>query len=296
MGATLARRPAARAAMEACDAALVRHGVASVMGTLVSPDDPTALRRTDRAQAALFTMQVAQVAHWRELGIEPDAVVGFSLGEVAAAWAAGVHDLDDAARVIAACGQGARAVPARGRMMVCNLDAPDARRAAAGRLEVAAYNGPGCCVLAGHADAVEEVARELAVAGVRARVLEVEHPFHTGGMARAREVMGELLAGLRPSPAGVPVFSTVTGSLFAGPHDGRYWSHAVQAPVRFESTVSEMLRSGVGAFVQLGGHPDLERPLRACAADAAPRIVASLRRDRPAEEVLLDAAAQLHAA
>ena len=296
MGAGLMRFPAARAAMEACNAALVRQGVAPVLEALASPSDRSFLRRTDRAQAALFTLQVGQVAQWAQLGVEPDVVAGFSLGEVAAAWAAGIHDLDDAARVIAACGQGARAVHAGGRMMAVALDAAEAARLAAGRVEVAAFNGPGSCALAGDAEAIEQVRGDLHAAGIWCRVLGVEHPFHTDGMAEAGTVMRGALADLVPSPPRIPIYSTVTGGRFAGMYDAAYWGDSVQAPVAFEGAVRAMGRDGVDMFVQIGAHPDLERPLVACTAEREATLVATLRRDEPAAEALSDAALQFWSA
>ena len=296
MGAALLERfPAARDAMQQCDAALCRHGVAPVLELLRSPERGGELRRTDRAQAALFTLQVGLVAQWRAWTVEPDAVVGFSLGEVAAAWAAGIHDLSDAAWIVAACGRGARAVPPRGRMLACALDEPEAVRIAEGRAHVAAVNGPQSTVLSGDAEAIDTIDRELARSGIWSRVLDVVHPFHCVGMARAGAVMQRELAGLSPAPPRIPLLSTVTGGDRAGAYDATYWGRAVQAPVRFEATVRRLSARGVSTFVQLGAHPDLERPLRASAADTAVTLLRSLRRGHAADATLCAAERRLHA-
>src|SRR5690606_20882579 len=163
--------------------------------------DASWLERTDVAQPALFALQVALAELWKSWGIVPDAVVGHSLGEVAAAHVAGALSLSDAIRIVFLRGRLMHQSAGRGRMVAVALSAGEAAKVVAetgGAVCVAAENGPTWTVLSGDADAVEALVGELGSRGVTCRYLPGEYAFHSSHMEPYRAELVKALAGLEP--------------------------------------------------------------------------------------------------
>ncbi|CAI7975412.1 Polyketide synthase [Frankia sp. Hr75.2] len=296
-----AREPVFRQALHDCAVALAPFTGWSVLDELTADGAGARLDRTEIGQPAVFAVQVALARLWRSWGITPDAVVGHSMGEVAAAHVAGALSLADAARVIAH--RGALMAGAGGGRMVA-VDLPPAAVArvvapVADRVCVAAVNGPRSVVLAGDGDALDEVVAALRGDGVRCRALPVGYAFHSHHMRPLRARLVDALAGLRPVPPVVPVYSTVDGPRLDGrSHDAAYWAANMCEPVRFAAAVDALLADGHRAFLEVGPHPELALAIDAAAADSGqPVLVAgSLRRGQPERATLLRSLAALYAA
>jgi pimaricinolide synthase PimS2 len=175
------------------------------------------------AQTGLFAVQAGLVALLAACGIRPDAVAGHSVGEVAAAYAAGVVSLEDACRLVAARARLMQALPAGGAMTA--IAATEAEVAAVlagtgGRVSVAAVNGPASVVVSGDADAVGEVAAGFAARGVRVRALRVSHAFHSHRMDSVLGELGQVAAGLEYRAPVVPWACGVSGELLASCEPG----------------------------------------------------------------------------
>ncbi|MDT0265784.1 SDR family NAD(P)-dependent oxidoreductase [Streptomyces sp. DSM 44915] len=295
MGTALAAAsPAFRASLDACAEALAPHVDWSLWEVLA---DAAALERVDVVQPALFAVMVSLAALWRAHGVEPDAVVGHSQGEIAAAHVAGALTLDDAARVVALRSRAILALSGRGGMVSLALPADRARELLAawdGRISVAAVNGPGSVVVAGDADALDQLMAHCAADEIRARRVPVDYASHSPHVEAIQDELRAALAGVEPAPASVPMLSTVTGEWLTGPElDAAYWYRNLRDTVRFEEATLGLLDRGVGAFVECSPHPVLglgvRETLEATGGDAV--VVGTLRRsDGDLDRFLLSAA------
>ncbi|MFF8731642.1 SDR family NAD(P)-dependent oxidoreductase [Streptomyces sp. NPDC015171] len=255
-----------------------------------APDD-SLLHRTDYAQPALFAFEVALHALLTEFGIQPDHLVGHSVGELAAAHVAGVFSRADAVRLVAARGRLMAALPEGGAMAA--VRAPLAEVTARiedvpGRVAVAAVNGPSSVVLSGDEDAVTALAGLL---GRPARRLRVSHAFHSpllDPMTAGFRAVAESVAYHRPA---VPVVSTLTGrpeteALATAGH----WVRQVRETVRFADAVARLSEDGVGVFMEAGPSASLAAAAEECVPADAGAVFTSCTDAR----TTLEALAALH--
>jgi acyl transferase domain-containing protein/acyl carrier protein len=293
----LADEPVFRAALAEADAL-----VAPLTGWTVTAmlEDGTRLGETAVAQPVLAAMQIALMrllAHW---GLEPEAVVGHSVGEIAAAHAAGVLDLAQAMTV--AVHRGLVMQQAHGGGAMAEVAAPPERLAGMDGLDVAAVNAPSSCVLSGPSVLLDAALATLAAEGVRCRRLDVRYAFHSRAMAALQPALRTALDGLTPGSGGaMRLYSTVTGRRRDGSasFDASYWADGIAAPVRFADAIATMAADGVELFVEVGPHAVLTRSvqeiLRETAGEPAGHAVPTLRRDRSERPALLAALGTLHA-
>ncbi|MFJ7260766.1 beta-ketoacyl synthase N-terminal-like domain-containing protein [Streptomyces globosus] len=285
MGAALLREsPVFAEAVRACDAAFAPHLDWSVAAVLRGEAGTPPADRVDVAQTALFTMMVSLAALWRSLGVEPDAVVGHSQGEIAAAYTAGALTLPDAARIVALRARAVRRLPP-GAMAAVSLPARELAARLAGRggppLAVAAENAPDASVVAGEPSAVEGLLAELSAEGVRGRRVAVDYASHCAAVEPLRAELSEGLAGLAPRPVSTPFWSTAGGGRINGPElTADYWYGNLRNPVAFAPAVASLLESGFGTFVEVSPHPVLTYAVQGTAERAGADVLAagSLRR------------------
>ncbi|WP_030857757.1 type I polyketide synthase [Streptomyces sp. NRRL S-37] len=274
----LEREPAFRRAVEEADAALAPHLGWSVAKELAHPS-PRKWQRTEVAQPALFAVQVGLTGLLASHGVRPRAVAGHSVGEVAAAHAAGALTLEQAALVIAARSRTQGATAGRGRMAAVGLPEARAREELLrhdGTLEIAGINSESDVTVAGDADALAAWGAELTGRGVFFRELDLDYAFHSRAMDPIREPLLDALDGLRPAPARIPFVSTVTGTELNGPElDATYWWRNIREPVRFAEAAALLAAGHAGILAEIGPHPVLRPYLRRTGATC----VATLHRD-----------------
>jgi acyl transferase domain-containing protein/acyl carrier protein len=251
-----------RDTMELCDRAMRPHGDWSLLAELTATDAAhSRLKEVDVLQPALFATQVALAALWRSWGIEPHAVVGHSMGEVAAAHVAGALSLEDAARVICSRSRLVKPTIGHGAMAAVELSIADARRALVGyedRVSVAASNSFMSTVLSGDPGGLEAIVSRLQRQDIFCRMVKVDFAAHSAQMGPLRSDLEHALEGLRPRPASVPIYSTVTG-IDGGElkFDALYWARNLREPVLFSTAVQQLLEDGHDVFLEISPHPIL---------------------------------------
>ncbi|HEY6323292.1 MAG TPA: type I polyketide synthase, partial [Thermoanaerobaculia bacterium] len=297
-----ATQPVFRTTLEHCAVAIAAETGWSLLAELDAAPERSRLEQVDVVQPALFAMQVALAALWRERGIEPDAVVGQSLGEVAAAHVAGILSLEDAARVICRRSRLVRKGSGSGAMAVVALPLDAAREAIRGSedsLAVAVHNGPASTVLSGEPESLDRVLDELAARGVFCRRVKVDYASHSPQMDPLLPEIRRRLAELAPGAATVAFHSTVTGGRCAGPElDAGYWARNLRSTVLLAGTLERLLEAGHEIFVEVSPHPLLLGAVQQIAAPGGREVVLlpSGRREEGEREVLLGSLAGLYAA
>ena len=258
----LAEHASFRAAIESVDAIFAPLAGWSLLAEMARPEAESRMERTEIAQPMLFAVQVGLTRVLRESGIDAAAVLGHSVGEVAAAWASGALTLEQATHVIYHRSREQAATAGTGRMAAVGVSRADAEAAIAdidGWLEVAAVNAPNAVTIAGDPIALERVVQTLTAAGKFARVLALDYPFHTKAMDPIRAGLVRSLAGLTPAQTWTTFVSTVDGAPKPGPElDADYWFRNVREPVLFEQAVTHLLKDGVTLFIEIGPHPVLK--------------------------------------
>ncbi|GGK15975.1 hypothetical protein GCM10011583_54810 [Streptomyces camponoticapitis] len=211
------------------------------------------LRRTVHTQPALFTVEFALAMLWRSWGHSPDAMVGHSIGEYAAATLAGVFELPDALRLVALRGRLMDSLPA-GAMLAVQQPAEQVAPGLPAGLSVATVNGPAVCVVAGPADAVAEFAAKLKADGIRSRELRTSHAFHSPMMDPIVAEFTAAVAAVERRAPRLPFLSNVTGTWFTAEDaaDPAYWARHLRGTVRFGDCVGTLLADGEWAFVECG--------------------------------------------
>ncbi|AKQ65466.1 Malonyl CoA-acyl carrier protein transacylase [Myxococcus hansupus] len=301
MGRDLLKGNAAfAAALREVDAALMPHTGFSIVDALEAEGPHSRLDATEVAQPAIFALQVSLTAAWRALGVVPAAVVGHSVGEVAAAHVAGALSLPEAARLVAHRGRVMEKATGQGRMASVELTPEDAARELAphaGRLSIGAVNDARAVVISGAPDALGELLEVLRSRGVSVRDLGVDHAFHSHQMAPLQAELLSALGELEPRPTTIPLFSTVTGQVLDGlALDAAYWARNVREPVLFADAVEALLSGGHSLFVEVGPQPALSRYVTQALGRRGREgaVVPSLRKGRDGQTVMLGALGGLH--
>ncbi|WP_410606951.1 acyltransferase domain-containing protein [Amycolatopsis sp. lyj-109] len=255
------------------------------------------LDRVDVLQPACFAVMVGLAAVWQSVGVRPDAVVGHSQGEIAAACVAGALSLPDAAKVVALRSQAIAAkLAGRGGMASVALSEEDAVAQLtpwADRVEVAAVNSPSSVVVAGDAEALDQVLEALSAQEIRVRRVAVDYASHTRHVEDIQEPLAEALAGIEAQAPSLPFFSTLTGDWItdSGVVDGGYWYRNLRNQVGFGPAVAELLGLGHRVFVEISAHPVLVQAISEIADDSV--VTGSLRRDDGGLRRLLTSMAEL---
>ncbi|WP_309063915.1 type I polyketide synthase, partial [Streptomyces sp.] len=257
--------------------------------------DAEALDRTENTQSALFALQVALFRLLEHRGLAPDAVLGHSIGEFAAAHVAGILTLPDACALVTARGRLMQALPPGGAMMAVQASQDEVRALLEGReheVSVAAVNGPAAVVLSGDVEAVEQVAATFAAAGRKTRRLVVSHAFHSHRMDGMLDAFAAVTAKIRYAEPRITMVSTVTGRPVDVTAD--YWVRQVRREVRMSDGLAALHELGMRTFLELGPDGVLSALGQDCLDDDALAFVPVLRRGRSERRTLAAALGALH--
>ncbi len=263
MGRRLLQQEAVfREVIERCDEAMRPYGDWSLLAELTADDDAKSrLDEIDIVQPALFAIQIALAALWRSWGVEPHAVVGHSLGEVAAAYVAGALSLDDAVRVVCRRSQLFTRTVGLGAMAAVELSIEEAQSVLAGyedRVSIAVSNGPASTVLSGDPAALAAILDRLQRDDVFCRMVKVDFASHSPQMDPLCADLLQALGGLQPRAETVPIYSTVTGQVSHGAQfDAAYWARNMREPVLFSAAAQRLAEDGHDVFLEISPHPIL---------------------------------------
>ncbi|MFI9355259.1 type I polyketide synthase [Streptomyces lydicus] len=260
------------------------------------------LGRVDVVQPVSWAVMVSLAELWRSVGVVPDAVVGHSQGEIAAAVVAGGLSLEDGARVVALRSQViGRELAGRGGMASIALPEVEVRQRLgdAGELGVAAVNGPSSTVVSGDADAVEAFVVACEAEGIRARRIAVDYASHSAHVEAIEQELLTALKDVRPQAGSVPFYSTVENTfLDTEALDAAYWYRNLRRQVQFEAGIRALAGDGFTTFVESSAHPVLTVGVQETldATDTEAVVTGSLRRDEGGLERFLTSAAELYVA
>ncbi|WP_229402068.1 type I polyketide synthase [Micromonospora okii] len=275
MGAQLyAEEPGYAAVVDEC-AELLRAELGLDIRDLILGRDPEAaekLLQTRYTQPALFVVEYALATHWQRSGVRPAAMIGHSIGEYVAATVAGVLDLPDALRVVAARGRLMQSLPA-GSMLAVPLDESAVADLLPEGVSVATVNGPGTCVVAGESDAVAAFAETLkSTRKVKSKALRTSHAFHSPMTDPILAEFTALMATVPLRAPKIPFLSNVTGTWIteAQATDPAYWAAHLRQPVRFGDCVAALLAEGTWALVECGPGRQLANLARMQVAKGSP--------------------------
>ncbi|MEV7093999.1 type I polyketide synthase [Amycolatopsis sp. NPDC051045] len=247
--------PVFAARLDECAAALASFVDWSLREVLA---DAEALARVDVVQPALFAVMVSLAQLWRSYGVVPDAVVGHSQGEIAAAVVAGALSLEDGARVVALRSKAILALAGRGGMVsvAASLETVEARLTEG--LSIAAVNGPAAVVVSGDRGALDALIASCEADGVRAKRIPVDYASHSAQVEEIRDELLTVLAPIAPRTAETGFFSTVTGDWADGAElDAGYWYTNLRGTVLLDDAVRALTERGFGTFIEASPHPVL---------------------------------------
>ncbi len=296
----LDQSPVFRAQIEACAEALAPHTDWSLLEVLRQAPGAASLGRVDVVQPVLFAMMVALAGVWRSLGVQPDAVVGHSQGEIAAACVAGSLSLADAAKIVALRSRVIASLSGAGAMAAVSLSADEVQARISrfgGRLALAVDNGPASTVVSGEPAAIDELVAALTADGVFARRVNVDYASHCAQVETIEAELVAALADIRPRKGDIPIYSTVDAKVIDGSSlDARYWYRNLRQTVRFADAVQGALADGHSMFVEVSPHPVLTLALGGLLGVQGSRgaVVATLRRDDGTIERVLLGLGELH--
>jgi len=284
-------------AMAACDRAIAAEAGWSVLEMLTSSGPLASAEDIDVVQPTLFAVQVSLAALWRSWGITPAAVIGHSLGEVAAAHVAGILDLNDAAKVICRRSKLLRTIAGQGAMALVDLSVEDANEAISGRtstLSIAVSNGPRSTVISGDPTDLRAVLDTLTERDVFCRPVKVDVASHSPQVDQLLDELRAQLAGIEPRSTEILFRSTALGARIDGVDlDGDYWASNLRNPVMFGDAVAELAAESATAFVELSPHPILVPSIEQV-LDNGGLALASTRREQPERSAMLASLANLY--
>ncbi|MBO2456939.1 type I polyketide synthase [Actinomadura violacea] len=304
MGRALAASsPVFAARLAECADALAPFVDWSLRDVLDGADGAPGLETADVVQPALWAVMVSLAAVWEAAGVRPDAVLGHSQGEIAAACVAGILSLEDAAKVVALRSKALTVLAGRGGMLSVAEDAVKVRERLAERgerLSVAAVNGPEATVVSGEPEALDELAAACEAESVRTRLLPVDYASHSAQVEAIEQEIVDVLKGIVPGQAKIQMVSAMTGEFLDGPElDAFYWYASLRAPVEFDRAIRVLAEAGHQVFIEASPHPvltsaitgTLEETAQAGGSNGmppvAPVVAGTLRRDDGGPDRLL---------
>ena len=299
MGAGLyAQNTVFKCAIDECERLLLPLLNQSIT-TLMFDTDNSAIHQTQYTQPALFALEYALTKMWQSLGINPDVIIGHSIGELAGACVAGVFSLEDALRIVVKRGQLMGSVNASGKMaaVFATRDEVNALlKSLPLPVDIAAVNAPTTIVISGTAEAVDAAVNAFATNNIDSRYLTVSQAFHSALMEPILDEFRQTFVGIKFAAPKQKLISNLTGTLendlFCSPD---YWVNHIRNAVQYQAGIETLIQQGVTHIVEIGPSPMLinlaKRTLDNHQYEAV--LICSMKSEEPAHTSLLKAAGQL---
>ncbi|AOY84552.2 non-ribosomal peptide synthetase [Moorena producens JHB] len=297
-------QPTFREALDRCDEILHSYLDKSLLEVLYPDSDQSlatdnwSLNQTAYTQPALFAIEYALFQLWKSWGIEPDVVMGHSVGEYVAACVAGVFSLEDGLKLIAERGRLMQALPQDGEMvsLLASLeDAIAAIKPYEKDVSIAAINGPESIVISGKREAINAVITTLEADGIKTKKLTVSHAFHSPLMEPMLEEFEQVARQISFSSPQIKLISNVTGKVateeIATPG---YWCRHILQPVQFAASMNSLEQQGVEVLLEIGPKPILLGMGQDCLPEHQGLWLPSLRPQQDDWQQLLTSLGQLY--
>lgn len=259
----------------------------SLIDELHKSEEESNIARTDHSQPMNFALQVALTRMWESMGIKPAAIIGHSVGEVAAFYVAGIYSLDEACRIAFNRSRCQQKLVGKGTMLAAGISFEEAKKYLAGHEDVAsvaAINSYRSVTLSGKENVLKEIAAKLEEQGIFNRFLRVNIPYHSVFMNEIKEDLLDSISDISPAKAKIPLYTTANASRAVGEElDANYWWNNVVNPVHFANTMSLLLEDGYNAFLEIGPHKVLSNNINEIAEDSGKNVVSifSIKRKQP---------------
>jgi acyl transferase domain-containing protein/acyl carrier protein len=296
----LAQEPVFRRAIEECEQVMRPYVDWSLLQQLQADEGHSRLNEIAVVQPVLFAVEVALAALWQALGIKPDAVVGHSMGEVAAAYVAGALSLEDASWIICARSKLLQRASGKGAMASVELSLEQAQalvRDFQERVSVAVSNSPSSTVLSGDPQALNEILSLLADSGIFGRLVNVDIASHSPYMDPLLDDVLRQMQCVRPRQSVIPMLSTVHAAYLDGRElDAGYWVRNLREPVLFSSAIEKLLDEDLTILLEMSPHPMLVGAIKQTAVQSEKPALAlpSLQRGEEGRQVLLTTLGHLY--
>ncbi len=297
-------QPTFRKALQLCDK-ILRLYLDVPLLEILYPDEVTRaasnlkLDLTAYTQPTLFALEYALFQLWRSWGVEPNVVMGHSVGEYVAACVAGVFNLEDGLRLIAYRGKLMQALPSEGEMVAVFADeklVKVAIESSAGLISIAAINGPKNIVISGERGAMRAVLKKLEALKVDFRHLKVSHAFHSHLMEPMLDSFEQIARSVEYAPPQIRLISNLTGKSIEGREiaQAEYWCRHIRESVRFSAGMQAVHDCNCEVFIEIGPHPVLTGMGRQCLPEEAGVWLPSLRRGHEDWQQILQSLAELY--
>ncbi|QKG20144.1 type I polyketide synthase [Actinomadura verrucosospora] len=265
------------------------------LGDVLWNDDP-ALHQTAFTQAALFAVEVGLFRLLESWGVRPDYVTGHSVGELVAAYVAGVWSLPDAARLVASRGRLMQALPPGGAMVAVRAAEHQVAPLLTDEVSIAAVNSPTSVVISGAEDAVERIAARLKTEGAKTSRLTVSHAFHSPLMEPMLAEFRRVAESVTFNPPSIPLVSNLTGAVASHAELGSadYWVRHVRQAVRFADGIACLEDAGVIRFAEVGPDGVLTAMAQECVRSESALLAALQQRERSEAAAFLSGVGRLY--
>jgi acyl transferase domain-containing protein/acyl carrier protein len=250
-----------------CDAAFKSISGWSILAELLKDENDSLIHKTNIAQPANFLIQIGLTALLKEHSIEPDAVIGHSVGEISAAYASGILSLEDAALVIYHRSNLQQMTAGKGGMLAANISEKHALSLLEKHknVSIAAVNSSESITFSGEDTQLDQISEDLDSHNIFNKRLQVDIPYHSNVMECIKDEMLCRLAHIKTSPPHTPIYSTVTGESSTGnDYESNYWYRNAREPVHFSKAMEALLTHGDAVFLEIGPHPVLQSSIKQC--------------------------------
>ena len=295
----LSKEPIFRERVEDFDHVFQNEANWSILNELKMEESQSRIERTEVAQPANFLIQVGLSRLWKHWGIEPSAIIGHSVGEVASAYISGALTLKDAIKVSLHRSRLQQKLAGDGSMLAVGLGEEQVHSFSDpyDNISIAAINSPNSITLSGNPEEIDRISKDLEKEEIFNRKLNVEVAYHSSQMDSIKDELQESLSGIKPMRNKIPLYSTVTGGLIEGEKlDSLYWWDNVRESVHFKNGIAALLEAGFLHFLEIGPHPVLKNSIQEISQSKHKKIelFSSLNRNEPEHEYIFDTLGKLY--